>query len=426
MMKKNQKGIMYNKSLSEKKLLSFRSSVVKDVNEQLVLRLIQEHGIISSSELVKITSMRPSTIFNILKTLSSKSFVLFHGKGKSTKKGGKRPFIWTLNKEAAYVVGLDIEVDEMTIVVLDFSGSIIARKIIKLETGRTADELTANIMKVVNTIIIENEIDKKKVLGLGVAFAGIVDVESGIVAISSVLPEMNLPLLDKLASLPFAVLIENNANAAAMGLKWKGDNNFGQNYLSILLEIGRNVNGLGIGIVLNGELYRGASFCAGELYPHLPTLNELLLTFRSRFHESKILKKYITSLELIDIEFLLEIAQKGDAIARLIFAKIGHLVGKAIAPAVALLNPDTLIITGNVSELEDVIIDAIRNEIEMGVISITNNALSIIADKNYHYAVAFGAASLILENFFRVPNIQVEHSKQVLPRDASELVESEY
>lgn len=399
--------------MNAKKLLSFRSSVVKDVNEQLVLRLIQEHGIISSSELVKITSMRPSTIFNILKALSEKSFVLFHSKGQSTKKGGKRPFNWTLNKEAAYVVGLDIEVDEMTLVVLDFSGSIVARKIIKLETGRTADELTGNIIKMVNEIIAENEIEQKKVLGLGVAFAGIVDVENGIVALSSVLPDMNLALLEKLASLPFPVLIENNANAAAIGLKWKSDNKFGKNYLSILLEIDKNVHGLGIGIIINGELYRGASFCAGELYPHLPNLKEILSTFRSRFHESEILGKHVTSFELMDIEFLLNAAKNGDKIAQLIFSRIGHLVGKTVAPAVALLNPDTLIITGIVSELEDVIIEAIRNEIEMGVISLTNNALNIIADKNYQYAVAVGAASLILENFFRVPNIQVEYSSQV-------------
>ena len=64
--------------------------------------------------------------------------------------------------------------------------------------------------------------------------------------------------------------------------------------------------------------------------------------------------------------------------------------------------------------MEDVLIEAIRNEIEMGVISITNNALNIIADKKYHYAVAFGAASLILENFFRVPNIQLDHAKHII------------
>ncbi len=68
-----------------------------------------------------------------------------------------------------------------------------------------------------------------------------------------------------------------------------------------------------------------------------------------------------------------------------------------------MLNPDTLIITGVVSELKDVVIDAIRKEIEMRVISITSNALNIEADKYHHYSVAVGAASLILEEFFSLP-----------------------
>ena len=404
---------MINNSLNEKRLLSFHSSVVKDVNEQLVLRLIQEYGIISSSELVRISGMRPSTIFNILKTLSARSLISLHGKGQSTQKGGKRPFVWTLNKGAAYTVGLDIEVGEMTLVVLDFSGVIVAKKIIKLETARTADVLTGHIINVVNDIIAENEIEQNKVLGLGIAFAGIVDTENGIVAMSSVLPEMNLPLIEKLGRLPFPVLIENNANAAAIAWKWKRSSKSMKNYLSVLLEIDKNVSGLGIGIIINGELYRGASFCAGELYPHLPNLGDLLSAFRSRFHESEILREHITSFESMDMEFLLDAAKKGDKIARLIFARIGRLVGQTIAPAVALLNPDTLVITGVVSELEDVIIEAIRNEIEMGVIPLTNNALSIISDEHHQYAVAFGVASLILENFFRVPNIQVERSSEV-------------
>lgn len=401
---------MKNNSLGEKRLLSFHSSVVKDVNEQLVLRLVQEHGVISSSELVKISGMRPSTIFNILKTLSAKSFVSFHSKGQSTKRGGKRPFNWALNKEAAYVLGLDIEVGEMTLVVLDFSGAIVAKKIIELKTARTADELAGNIIKVVNDIIAENKIEPEKVLGLGLAFAGIVDTENGIVSMSSVLSEMNVPLIEKLESLPFPVLIENNANAAAIGLKWKSDNKSLHNYLTVLLEIDKNVSGLGIGIVIDGRLHRGTSYCAGELYPHLPNLKELLSIFRSRFHESEVLREYVTSFEEIGIEFLLDVAKKGDKIARLVFARIGRLVGQTIAPAVALLNPDTLIITGVVSELEDVIIEAIRHEIEMRVISLTDTALSIIADEHHQYAVAVGVASLILENFFRVPNIHVEHS----------------
>ena len=401
--------------MNEKNLLSFHARVVKDINEQLVLKLIQEHEIISSSDLVKITGMRPSTIFNILKELSAKSFVSFYGKGESTKKGGKKPYIWTLNKDAAYVIGLDIEVGEITSVVLDFSGGIIAKKNIKFDTGETVDELAENIIKVVNDTIALNNIDRDRILGVGIAFAGVVDYKNGVVVMSSVLPEMNFPLLEKLIDLPFHVLIENNANAAALGLKWNGNVNTKTNYLTILVEIDQNVSGLGIGIVINDELYRGASYSAGELYPHLPTLKEILSSIRSRFVESDVLVNYSSSIESIDIEFLLEIAKKGDKIARQVFSMIGNIVGQTIAPAVALLNPDTLIITGIVSELEDVLIESVRKEIEMRVISITCNSLDIIADKYHLYSVAVGAASLILEDFFGLPISRLKKSNHFLP-----------
>ena len=393
-------------NMNRKKLNSIHARVVKDINEQLVLKLILEHDVISSSDLVKITGMRPSTIFNILKELSAKSFVTFYGKGESTNKGGKKPYIWTLNKNAAYVIGLDIEVGEITSVILDFGGGIVAKKHRKIDTGKTVDELAEIIINLVDRIIIENNIDKEKILGLGVAFAGIVDYRQGIVVMSSVLPEMNFPLLDKLRNLPFPVVIENNANAAAIGLKWNGNDKTKKNYLIVLVEIDQSVSGLGIGIVIDGELYRGSSFCAGELYPHLSTLKEILSSIRNRFIESEVLKNYMSSFDSIDIGVLLEAAKQGDEVAKLVFSMIGNMVGQTIAPAVALLNPDTLIITGVVAELEDIIIESIRKEIEMKVISITSNSLSIVADRHHHYSVAYGAAALILEGYFRLPSVR--------------------
>jgi len=391
--------------MNGKQLLSFHARVVKDINEQLVLKLIQENDVISSSELVRITGMRPSTIFNILKELSAKSFVSFHGKGKSTQKGGKKPYNWILNKDAACVIGIDIEVGEMTAVVLDFGGAVIAKKIIKMETGKTAVELTSNIINVVTHVILENKIDTEKVLGVGVAFAGIVDNVNGIVTMSSVVPEMNLPLLDMLKDLPFPVIIENNANAAAIGFKWKNTDKSEKNYLTVLVEIDKNVSGLGIGIIIDGKLYRGASFSAGELFPHLPTLKEIVYGFRSQFDESDILRGKSSTYDTMDIEFLMNAAKQKDKVTELIVARIGKLVGQTIAPVVAILNPDILIITGVISELENIIIDAIRKEIEIEVLSVTNQTLRILVDRHHHYSVAVGAASLILEDFFRVPSV---------------------
>ncbi len=388
--------------MKSRKLLSLHARVVKDINEQLVLKLIQEHDIIASSDLTKITGMRPSTIFNILNSLSAKSFVTFYGKGDSTVKGGKKPYLWTLNKDAAYVIGLDIEVGEMSLVVLNFKGEVISKKTFRQHTGNTVDELANNIIDAVNKIIQENNLEQQKILGLGIAFAGIVDCYNGIVMMSSILPELNFNLLEKLKQFPFPVQIENNANAVAIGYKLKSNKQTKRNYLVVLIEIDQNVSGLGIGIVINGELYRGSSFCAGELYPHLPTLREFLTTYKSRFTEGEYLKNYVTSIDDINIEFLVQAAKQGDKIANLIFSKIGSIIGQTIAPAVALLNPDSLILTGVISELEDIIIEAVRKEIEMRVIPITNDSLEIIVDNYHQYSVAVGAAALILENFFKV------------------------
>lgn len=388
--------------MKSRKLLSLHARVVKDINEQLVLKLIQEHDIIASSDLTKITGMRPSTIFNILNSLSAKSFVTFYGKGDSTVKGGKKPYLWTLNKDAAYVIGLDIEVGEMSLVVLNFKGEVVSKKTIRQNTGNTVDELANNIIDAVNKIIQENNLEQQKILGLGIAFAGIVDCYNGVVMMSSILPELNFNLLEKLKQFPFPVQIENNANAVAIGYKLKSNKQAKRNYLVVLIEIDQNVSGLGIGIVINGELYRGSSFCAGELYPHLPTLREFLTTYKSRFVEGEYLKNYVTSIDDINVEFLVQAAKQGDKIANLIFSKIGSIIGQTIAPAVALLNPDSLILTGVISELEDIIIEAVRKEIEMRVIPITNDALEIVVDNYHQYSVAVGAAALILENFFKV------------------------
>jgi N-acetylglucosamine repressor len=189
-------------------------------------------------------------------------------------------------------------------------------------------------------------------------------------------------------------------------LKWNGNEKSKRTYITVLVEIDKNVSGLGIGLVIDGELYRGTTYCAGELYPHLPSLIEILGTVRSRFVESPNLNKYSSSLESIDIEFLLETAKRGDEIAKLIFTIIGTTVGRNIAPVVALLNPDTLIISGFVAELEDLMINSIKRVIEMNVLSITCKSLTISVDKYHHYSVAVGAASIILEDYFKLPNVQ--------------------
>jgi predicted NBD/HSP70 family sugar kinase len=392
--------------MNQKKLNSFDAAIIKDVNEKLVLKLIREHVKISSSELVRITGMRPSTIFNITKKLLSQNLIVFLGKGGSTQKGGKKPYVWSVNKDAAFSIGVNIKVNEMTIVLLNLAGEYVAKKIIPVDIAKTLDEVFSNIVNAVEDVIALSGVDRTKILGLGIGFAGIVDNVKGIVIMSGVFPEMNFHLTEKLKDhFDFPIEIENDANAVAVGSKWMVKVRGKKDYMTALIEMDRAVAGFGIGIVINGELYHGASFCSGELYPHIPQVREILAGMRIRLSEGKVLRDFVEMIDNLNINFLIEAAKQGDEIALLFFSKLGNSIGQIIAPAVALLNPETLVICGNMTELDEILIEPIRSAIEMHVLSIANKALTITATEHGHYAVAMGAASIVLEEYFRVPSI---------------------
>lgn len=390
--------------MKTRKHITLDPAAVKGYHEKLTMNVIREKSVVSSSELIKITNLNKSTIFSILKELSNRSLIVSPGKGEATEKGGVRPALWKLNADAYYAIGIDVEIGEMTAVILDLTGEVIKKNIYKVDVSSNLDELVESMIFVINSIIVDSEVAEEKILGCCIAFTGIVDYLRGIVVMSGVLFNLNLQILDKLKnSFKFPILVENNANAAAIGEKWTGQGKNKNNFLVLLVEFDMSVAGLGIGIILEGNVYRGASFSAGELYPHLPNLRQLIDMVRPRFPEGKILRDYISSPDNLDVNCMIEMARQGDEIALLIFSIFGRKVGEIIAPSIALLNPDTLIITGTIAELGEIIIDPIENAIQMNVLAVTSNSLKIVAGKNQHFSVAVGAASLVLSNFFKLP-----------------------
>lgn len=390
--------------MKTRKHLTLDPAAVKGYHEKLTLNVIRENSVISSSKLIRITNLNKSTIFSILKELAGRSLIVSTGKGEATEKGGVRPTLWKLNSDAFYAIGIDVEIGEMTAVILDLTGEAVKKNIYKVDVSNNLDELVESIIFVINSIVSDSAVAEEKILGCCIAFTGIVDYLRGIVVMSGVLFNLNLQLLDKLKHrFSFPILLENNANAAAIGEKWIGQGKNKNNFLVLLIEFDKNVSGLGIGIILEGNIYRGASFSAGELYPHMPNLRQLIDIVRPRFPEGKILKDYISSPEELDVNRLIEMARQGDHIALLIFSMFGRKVGEIIAPSIALLNPDTLIITGTIAELGEIIIDPIENAIQMNVLAVTSNSLKIAAGKNRQFSVSIGAASLVLSNFFKLP-----------------------
>ena len=383
-------------------------SLVKSINERLVLNLVRLNKIISSSDLVRITGMQPSTIFNILRDLTSNTLVLNLGKGDSTEKGGKKPYLWGLNKEAAYAIGVDLEIGQVTVVVLDFSSEIAFKKVHKIASFKNLTELVAELARVVNGVLGEVHADPTKVLGVGVAVAGIVNSDTGVLVMTDILPEVNVPFLEALKSeFPFPVFVENNANASVVGEKWIGVGRDSKNCLNVLVEVDEGVGALGIGFLVNEELYRGSSFSAGEINPSMPDLHDMLLNIRTHLIDGKILAKYDKAPQDIDITAVIDAAKNGDEVAMSFFERLGYQIGRNITRIVAAFNPDMLIISGDIAELGEMVIKPIKSIIDMELLAVTSEALRVVTSSQGHYSVANGAACLVLSDYFKVPNIHL-------------------
>ncbi|MBI9072592.1 MAG: ROK family protein [Melioribacteraceae bacterium] len=379
---------------------------IKSLNGQQVLNLIRKQEVISSSELVQKTKLRPSTIFNILKNLSERNLITNLGKGDSTEKGGKKPFMWELNKDAAYTIGLDIEINQLRIVVVDLVGNVLFDKVVKFASLKNVEDLYKVIQTNVESTIIEQNL-KNKILGLGIALPAIVKANTGHIIRTDIVSNKDIPLAQKLSEIfEFPIYIENNANATAIGAKWLGAAKGCRNFLVVLAEFDKGIGGFGLGIVIDENIYYGHSYCAGELNIPLMNLEQMMIYIRNDLDKSEYLREYDSRPDDITLDVLISAAQFGDELAIKLFKKLGNQIGEIVNHSISLLNPEALIIAGTISDLKEIIIEPIKEIISLKSLPFIHEPLKISTSLQGPRAVALGAASLILNDFFKIPVIK--------------------
>ena len=381
--------------------------LVRSINGRLVLNLIKEYQKISGSELSKITGMRPSTISSLLKELEGKKLIINIGKGESTYRGGRRPFLWKINNTVAYVIGVDVEIGEVTSVLMDLDGQIVYKAVNTFKPKRTKNDLISNIEVSVNELFYKSCISTEKILGMGIAVAGIVDYQTGVIKITDLLPKIDFDISSIFEEkYSFPTFVENNANAASIGAKWVGPASGVNNFITVLIEVGPEVGGLGLGIVINGEIYHGFSFCSGELDVRLPTITGILGHLRHKMVKGTYFHKFQNQVRKITLQHLVDAAKLEETVAIQYFQKLGHVIGKAIASPIALLNPELVVITGKIAQIGDLLIQPIQKEVQLHTLDITNQAVRFGEHPYSSFSVSIGAASLILDDFFKVPTVQ--------------------
>lgn len=361
--------------------------------EKNILDLIRVHNKLSNTEITKITGKHKSTISPCINTLLSEEYIVTAGTGSSTKKGGKPPLFLELNPDKLYVIGLSIEPEKLTAIITDFSGSIIQTHYEEYSDKNSTEAVIKDIKTIIQKIIEKETLDREKIAGIGIGISAQVNSNTGVVYNCEGIKLSKVPLKEEIANLfPYPIFIINDVNASLLAEKWfvmDGNNQECQNFM--YLFIGSTLKNMGLGLYLNNQLYEGNNHHAGEMYYYLS--------------DKRLESNLPTDEDLSDFtidrvkEFL---SSDHKAVKKLLDVYI-DIISEKMIQSIELLNPEKLIIGGNVIYAEDEFLTPLISSIKSKTEDFFEDFLQIDISKSSldELAAPLGATTLILREYFK-------------------------
>ena len=375
--------------------ITWNQQVVKKNNKALVLQLIIANEPISRADIAQVSGLHKATVSSLVNDLLEEVLIYESGPGESS--GGRRPVNLHFNNVAGYAIGIDIGVNHVLCVLTDLRGNIIIE--LNEKVNRTPfPAIMSKIQNMVQTLMDQMPASLYGVVGIGVGVPGIVN-KSGTILLAPNLGWTNIGLKHELEALyNVPVLVENEANAGAFGEQQFG---VGQNYQNIIY-VSAGI-GIGVGIILNKELYQGKNGFSGEVGHMIIELNGKPCSCGSRgcweayASENALLESANTD----SLEALIEKAREWDETAISHFEEIGQYLGYGINNIINTFNPDQVILGNRLAMAKDWIEQPILNTIENNTLAYHQNDLQFNFSELSKYSTALGVSAFVVENFIK-------------------------
>ncbi len=372
------------------------TKLMKKINRQLILNAIFEKPDQSSADIARKYKLQRSTVTNIVNELIKEGHVRVSGVGQSTKGGGKPPTLLELNPEHGYIIGVEILPLEIRLILMNYKSDVLFRERYNYKQPLNKDTLIPQIVENIKKLKKEYKLKDKNILGMGLGISGLVNYDEGQIYYSMGLKVKNFPVVKRLKEhFKFPIYIDNDANVAAIAEQWFGK---AKNLANIVfVSINEEVTGVGCGLVFDYELYRGTSRSAGELPFRLPTVTEILK--EEGYPEYRNIEKEAKQQNKNIIQFL---CQNPDADwAKIVFARLGRLLGEEITRIIHFVNPEIVILGGEISNTAEYLIEPINAHLNEHVLEIPRKTVNITTTSFGLFAVSVGAAVLVFKKLFK-------------------------
>lgn len=377
--------------------ITWNQQVVKKNNKSLVLQMIIEQEPISRADIAQVTGLNKATVSSMVNELLEEDLIYESGPGESS--GGRRPVLLHFNKVAGYSIGIDIGVNYILSVLTDLKGSILIEKKQSIKDS-SYSVVFDQVKKMILIIKDEMPYSRYGIVGIGMGVPGIVDKE-GIVLLAPNLGWKHVSLKKDIeAEFNLPVCIENEANAGAYGEKQFGNGHQLQNIIYISAGIG-----IGVGIILNGELYRGNSGFSGEMGHMIIDVDGRKCSCGSKGCWEAYASEHAL-LKLADdknatLESLIQAAEENDENTIKLFEQIGTYLGYGINNIINTFNPEQVIIGNRLAMAKKWLEEPIRKTIETHTLSLHQSDLKLHFSRLSIYSAALGVSAFAVENFIK-------------------------
>lgn len=394
-------------------------NLMRAINRSKILETIRTMGMVSRIDIARTTGLSQASVTGLTADLIKKGLILEKQPGEY--EGGRRPMLLALNPKGAFVVGVNLSINEINVVIVNFEGAVEAFYTTPLEAVQhPVADIAGRIVNAVQACMWEASFSKKQISGVGIGIPGLVNSDSGLIRFLPNYGWENVNLKELVQrELNHPCYVDNSTNTLALAEHWFGEGKGIDNFLVVTIQ-----NGVGLGVVINGRIYRGGEGIAAE-FGHL-TINPDGPACRCG--KKGCVEAYAGNIAIIrdarqaalkgqwafeepraiTYEAVVKAARNGADVLRALFARAGKTLGIGIAHLITLFNPSKIIITGKGVLAGELILNDLHATLDSYISpKFGHESTQIIVQQWTEQNWARGAGALVLRELYKTPVGQV-------------------
>jgi len=410
--------------------LAANQKLLRSINAKTVLAIAKSNHPISRIEIARLSGLSQAAVSRIVDSLIERQILFEASVSGILRSVGRQPVMLDFNPTAGYVLAVEIGRVGQRIALTDLNGTIVATHQVQADVRLDKDDILAQILAESERLILEVGLHQSQLVGIGVTITGLVDAARGVVrTFRADWDNTNLKgVFERRFSAP--TYVEGDTKAITIAEQHLGAGNGKRDQVCICFTDA----GPSAGIIHNDHLVRGVTDSAGEvgsitagylikeksllrsLYPPDADLTFDQLLRKDVPHEMLHLHLSTSGdpwqsppknrpLQFTNV-YVAEAAAKGDPISRAVLTEYGELVAILCLNVINFLNPERIILHGDIFWTNDFVLEVVRHAVQRHVLTIPAKAVSIVPSVLREDAVLLGAASLVLRDLFSRPEVR--------------------